>query len=120
MQSGVGERERRQRKAPSRWAADPLSVLNLGGRLSELEQAGGRGATAPPPPASESSPAASRFPALAPTPLVPQQLCAPADAAAATAELASATKAPAPAGSSLLPRCSKRGSQPVVRLEAGR
>ncbi|EOD05682.1 hypothetical protein EMIHUDRAFT_220162 [Emiliania huxleyi CCMP1516] len=39
VQSGVGERERRQRKAPSRWAADPLSVLNLGGRLSELEQA---------------------------------------------------------------------------------
>lgn len=43
VQSGVGERERRQRKAPSRWAADPLSVLNLGGRLSELEQARGGG-----------------------------------------------------------------------------
>ena len=44
VQSGVGEREsQRQRKAPSRWSADPLSVLNLGGRLSELEQARGGG-----------------------------------------------------------------------------
>jgi len=44
VQRGVGEREsQRQRKAPSRWSADPLSVLNLGGRLSELEQARGGG-----------------------------------------------------------------------------
>ncbi|EOD35875.1 hypothetical protein EMIHUDRAFT_227199 [Emiliania huxleyi CCMP1516] len=92
--SGVGERERRQRKAPSRWAADPLSVLNLGGRLSELEQARARGATAPPPPASESSPAASRFPALAPTPL----------GAAAAGSAASAGHSVASLGQALLDR----------------